>query len=69
MIFAFEKNNGFLLCSAQEKALSKWDVVYEIVAVIPNAAVMLIDFPLILIDMLFIFKILLKRRVYCSSPL
>lgn len=43
MIFAFAKNNGFLLFSTLEKALSKWDVVYEIVAVIPNAAVMLID--------------------------
>lgn len=67
MIFAFAKNNGFLLFSAHEKALSKWDVVYEIVAVIPNVAVMLID--LMLIHMLVIFKILLKRRVYCSSPL
>lgn len=51
----FAKNNGFLLCSAPEKALSKWDVVYEIVAVIFIAAVMLIDFPPILIHMLLIF--------------
>lgn len=38
----------FFLCYAPEKALSKWDMVYEIVAVISNAAVMLIGFPQIL---------------------
>lgn len=56
------------MCSAHEKALSKWDVVYEIVAVISNAAVRLIDFPPILIHMLVIFEILLNRRVYYSGP-
>lgn len=32
------------MCAAPEKALSKWDVVYEIVAVMCNAAGELIDF-------------------------
>lgn len=49
-------NLGFLLCSAHEKALSKWDVVYEIVAVISNAAVILIDYPPILLHALVILK-------------
>lgn len=40
-----QRKEGFLLCSAPEKALSKWDMVYEIVAVIFSAAVVLIDFP------------------------
>lgn len=37
-----KKGFSFVLC--HEKILSKWDMVYEIVAVIFNAAVMLIDF-------------------------
>lgn len=63
------KNNGFLLCSAHEKALSKWDVVYEIVAVTSNVCIMVIDFLPILIHTLVILKILSKRKVYCSYPL
>lgn len=43
-IFAFAKNNGFLLYFAPEKALGKWDEVYEIVAVTSYAAVMPNDF-------------------------
>lgn len=67
-----QKKEGFLLCSAPEKALSKWDMVYEIVAVIFSAAVVLIDFPPILIHMLLIFlnpwqRKSLLLRPYCDS--
>lgn len=68
----FAKNNEFLLCSAPEKALSKWDVVYEIVAVISSAVVMLIDFLPILTRMpvIFFFNLNLgRRRDYFSGPL
>lgn len=47
------KNNGFLLCPVHEKALSKWDAVYEIVAVIFSVCIMVIDFLSILIHKYF----------------
>lgn len=64
-----KKKEGFLLCSAPEKALSKWDMVYEIVAVIFSAAVVLIDSPPILIHMLLIFFKSLAKEEFIAQAL